>query len=253
VAGSALSLGIRHRGRFRFAYLVLGALAIAGAVLFGMELQSSPAPSVQTVAWSNWQPVLPGVDGVLDIANHVGAEYHLPDGQQLSRIKAGYPGTAGRLDPSAPAEIRIPVSTIAVAATDSSGQTSYTVIPAYPTTIEYQLCGPAANCGIPSAGAGSSASVQGALHREALELALYTFHYVPDISEVVELLPPVTPNGSGRALLLDRASLAPAIVEPLAVTLRQRAVVASVASSALSYSYQQQFDGTYQMVLSLPN
>lgn len=252
MAGDGLTRQQRHHGKFRLAYLVLGALAIGGAVLFGMELQSSPSSQVQTARWSNWAPVLPGVDGVLDIANHVGAEYHLPDGQQLSRIKAGYPGTAGRLDPSAPAEIRIPVSTIAVATTDSSGQTSYTVIPAYPTTIEYQLCGPGSSCQLPAA-AISAAGVQDALHREALELALYTFHYVPDISEVVELLPPATPNGPGRALLLDRASLATAIVEPLAVTLRQQRVVDSVASSALSYRYQQQFDGTYQMVLSLPN
>jgi hypothetical protein len=252
MAGHGLTPPPRHHGRFRFAYLVLGMLAIAGAVLFGMELQRSPAPATQADRWSNWAPLLPGVDGVLDIANHVGAEYHLPNGQQLSRIKAGYPGTSGRIDPSAPAEVRIPVSTIALASTDSSGQTSYTLIPAYPTTIEYQLCGPAANCGIPSAAGGSDASVQDALHREALELALYTFHFVPDVSEVVELLPPATPKGQSRALLLDRNLLAPAIVEPLASSLRQQELVNAATSQALSYSYQQQFDGTYQMVLSVP-
>ena len=250
-----MAAGVRVRAAFQrhftMAYMFLACCVIAAAVIFGYELQGSNTQTTTTVRWSNWAPLLPGVDGVLDIANHVGAEYHLPDGQQLSRIKAGYPGTAGRLDPSAPAEIRIPVSTIAVAATDSSGQTTYTVIPAYPTTIEYQLCGPGSSCQLP-AGAMSAASVQSDLHREALELALYTFHYVPDISEVVELLPAATPNGPGRALLLDRASLAPAIVEPLAVTLRQQAVVDSVASSALAYSYQQQFDGTYQLVLSVP-
>jgi hypothetical protein len=248
-----------HRRRFGMAYLLLACCVIAAAAVFGHELQSSPASSVQSVPWSNWAPSLPGVYAVPAIADHVGGLYHLPDGQQLSRVAGGYPGAAGQVDPSAPDTIRIPVSTIAVAVTDSSGQTTYTEIPTYPSTIEYQLCGTDSKCAIPRSQGGSSATVQAALRREAVELALYTFHYAPDISQVVELLPPDAPGGQRRALLLQRSLLSPSLHEPLAVTLPARVdaphqrLIDTIASPLLAYSYQQQFDGTYQMVLSLPH
>lgn len=246
-----------HAGRFRLAYLGLAACVIAAAVVFGYELQPSPPPP-QTAPWSNWAPSAPGVDAVLNIADHVGAEYHLKDGRQLSLVKAGYPGHAGTVDPSAQTEIEIPVSTIALATTDASGSTTYSLVPAAPSTIEYQLCGPGPHCQIPASDGGSTARVQAALRREALELALYTFRYVPDVSQVVELLPSATPKSPGRALLLDRIRLGPAIVAPLSATLPARIdathqqLVDTLTSPALAYTYQQQFDGTYQMVLSMP-
>ena len=251
-----------HRGRFRLAYLVLAVVVAVAGVALGYELLPSSSTSARgsSDTWSTWQPSLPGVAAVLDIANHVGPEYRLRNGQQLSRVKAGYPGTAGVIDPSAPAEIRIPVNTIALALTDATGQTSYDVSPAYPTTIEYQLCGPGRNCQIPRAAGGGSPQVEAALHREGLELALYTFRYVPDIAQVVELLPPDSPGGRSRALLLNRGdpNLAASLIQPLSVTLPDPPTAASqryvnaLTSPVLDYSYQQLFDGTYQMALSIP-
>jgi hypothetical protein len=252
-----------HRRRFRLAYTVLAVVVAVAGVALGYELLPSTSSSARSTSgtWSAWQPQLPGVAAVLDIANHVGPEYRLPNGQQLSRVKAGYPGTAGVIDPSSPAEIRIPVNTIALALTDAAGQTSYEVSPAYPTTIEYQLCGPGHNCQIPPSAGGGTPKVEAALHREALELALYTFRYVPDIGQVVELLPPDAPGGRSRALLLNRGdpNLAASLVQPPSVTLPTPPTAASqryvnaLTSPVLDYAYQQLFDGTYQMVLSIPH
>jgi hypothetical protein len=256
-----MAVGVRqaraHQARFRVAYALLIGCVVVAALVLGYELTPSSAPPAQA-RWSAWSPSLPGVAAVLDIANHVGAEYRIK-GQQLSRVKAGYPGTTGVIDPSAPAEIRIPVSTIALAITDAkTGLTTYQVIPAYPDTIEYQLCGSGRHCEIPTVHGRTSAQANSALRREALELALYTFHYVPDINRVVELLPPDTRRGPGRALLFDRLVLGPFLAQPLTATLpsrvstAQQQLVNSITAPALAYAYQQQFDGTYQMVLSVP-
>jgi hypothetical protein len=247
-----------HRARFRLAYAVLAACLMIAAGVLAYEIAPTSSSAARTDTWSRWQPTLPGVAAVLDIANHVGAEYRLANGQQLSRVKAGYPGTAGVIDPSAPAEIRIPVSTIALALTDAAGQTSYQVVPAYPATIEYQLCGPGRHCEIPAAAGGMTPQADAALRREGLELALYTFHYIPDITQVVELLPPDKPGGSSRALLLNRDTLLTNVTRPLALTMPRpptatsQKYVNALTSPVLDYAYQQQFDGTYQMVLSVP-
>ncbi|HEU0194932.1 MAG TPA: hypothetical protein VFQ71_12080 [Gaiellales bacterium] len=248
-----------HRRKFRVAYVILALVLVGAGVTLGYLLQPQPAAAPQA-AWSSWQPSIPGDAGVLDIADHVGSQYRLPDGQQLSRIKAGYPGATGTVDPSAPDDIRIPVTSIALASTNGSGQTSYTLLPGYPSMIEYQLCGDGAKCQIVAGNGGQSPATAAALRREVLELSLYTFHYVPDISEVLAVLPPAGKAGQSHAILVqDAGPIQELLSQPLAQTLppgptapdTQKLIDAFTAPS-FDYSYQQQFDGTYQMVLSLP-
>jgi hypothetical protein len=248
------------RPRFWGAYVVLAVALVGAGLILGYELQSSSSPALPQQQWSSWQPSIPGDAGVLDIADHVGAQYRLPDGEQLSRIKAGYPGEAGTVDPAAPDQIRIPVTSIALASTDSSGQTSYTLLPGYPSTIEYQLCGGGGKCQIAAGDGGPTAATTAALHREAFELSLYTFHYIPDITQVLALLPPASKGGKPQAILVQASGPLEAVLgQPLAVTLppgrtspRTEQLIDSFTAPSFDYSYQQQFDGTYQMVLSLP-
>ena len=65
------------------------------------------------------------------------------------------------------------------------------------------------------------------LHREALELALYTFRYLPDVEGVVTLLPPPPPeaDGLGDADARGRDDRRP----PDARTRRDRATRSSTA------------------------
>ena len=105
-----------------------------------------------------------------------------------------------------------------------------------------------------------TAKTQAKLHREGLELALYTFHYIPELTNVVEIFPP-GPGGSPAARWCsDRPSLAAVLQAPLASTLPAQPVAGEQASinrlmtaSTYDYLYQQLYDGTFQMVLSTPN
>jgi hypothetical protein len=54
-------------------------------------------------------------------------------------------------------------------------------------TMAYVFCGQARSCGLPEGGVENIGLL---LHRESLELALYTFKYWPDVSSIVTLLPP---------------------------------------------------------------
>jgi hypothetical protein len=248
-----------HRRKFRVAYVILALVLVGAGVTLGYLLQPQPASAPQPI-WSAWQPSIPGDAGVLDIADHVGSQYRLADGQQLSRIKAGYPGATGTVDPASPGDIRIPVTSIAIASTASSGQTSYALLPGYPSMIEYQLCGGGAKCQIAAGDGGPTHATAAALRREVLELSLYTFHYVPDISEVLALLPPASKAGQPQAILVqDAGPVQELLAHPLAETLppgptssQTQKLVDAFTAPSFDYSYQQQFDGTYQMVLSLP-
>jgi hypothetical protein len=81
----------------------------------------------------------------------------------------------------------------------------------------YILCGDGAKCSIN----GGTASVgRGAVvRREALELALYTFRYVPGVTSVVTFFPPKKGNAMSFALFFDKSSFAAQLDHPLHKTL----------------------------------
>lgn len=247
-----------HRRRFAVAYGLLAiAMGVAGGVL-GYQLQSKP--HVTPPQWSAWQPDTNSINAIFEIAGHVGVQYHLPNGAQLAIVKANFPGKVGKLDPAAVRADTIEVSTIALAETDSSGQVSYAAsFPTFPTTVEYQLCGLSAHCGI--AGGPTTLSQQ-LLQREGLELALYTLYYIPGVEHVVEIMPPGPGKTPSQAVLFTRGdtNMEVLMAQPLAATLpprvtpeQQQIVSNAMRSSTYAYSYQQLFDGSFQMVLSIPH
>jgi hypothetical protein len=120
--------------------------------------------------WSRWQPSDTSVErGAQQIAAHVGAEYKHPDGQQLVSIAAG----------ELPDEATMKVRTGGI--TDIGG-----------TRLLYTMDGLGPNRSI-KGGKPSEARLK-VIHREALELALYTFRYLPDAESVMVLLPPPPPT-----------------------------------------------------------
>ena len=119
-----------------------------------------------------------------EIADHVAGEYHLnKKGTQLVAVVSGPPQvTSGTR--------KVTISNIAVSRRRRPTRASRSSRPA--STWTDQLCGLAPSCSIAS---GQATETRGRLvRREALEVALYTFKFVPAIKSIVAFMPP--PPGS---------------------------------------------------------
>jgi len=127
----------------------------------------------------NWSRLAPAdvtlSDGAQQIADHVGAEYHHADGQQLTKVTGG------------PLGIGVSLRASSGAIKSYNGENG----------VLYTLNGLGANGSI-KGGTPSTQRLQ-LVRREALELALYTFRYLPDADMVVTLLPPPPPKAGTDA------------------------------------------------------
>jgi hypothetical protein len=203
--------------RFALAYFGLAALVGAAIGTFVMLVQR-PAP-LPPPPWSVWQPT--GTDKLVraqEIGTHIAAQYHLPSGNRLVRIAVGSP-TAGE-----------PIQAVALARTTKPTKQSdvLSVVPATGSMM-YTLCGDGAKCAI---GEGEPSVARGAvLRREALELALYTFRYVKDVTSVVTFFPPKPGEAMSFALYFDKSSFASQLDNPLRQTLRSRPVAVNLTPS----------------------
>jgi hypothetical protein len=158
--------------------LVLGATVIALAV--ALTRSDEPTP----VAWSSWKPGDNGTEGVRDIAAHVAQRYRLNSGHQMVAVI-----------PRAPSVMDPPITAAAIdkeALFDKEQQYSTFGMD---KSLLFIFCGGGTNCAI---GEGTPTRERHRLlRREALELALYTFHYVPDVDSVVTFLPPSLDTTAG--------------------------------------------------------
>jgi hypothetical protein len=154
--------------RFHFLFGALGALALAVLALALVLIVRPGAPA--KVKWSSWAPSSTGEDVAQQIAEHVGPQYRLPNGRELVKVTGGPQAIQGQ--------------PIVVAVRDSG--TTPTELPS--NGVIYQLCGEGTNCSIAE---GEATFQRGLLvRREALELALYTFRYLREASQVLVIFPP---------------------------------------------------------------
>lgn len=123
------------------------------------------------VTWSAWSPSEGGIAGERQIADQVAPFYRATAATQLAVVTVKNVSAAG---------------TEQVAVRDPNNGTLSGLSG---TTAVYNVCGLGSNCAI-SAGTPSSSRLL-LLRREALELSLYTFKYISNISNVVAILPPV--------------------------------------------------------------
>ncbi len=163
----------QFRNRFGFLLGALAGVFIATALVLVVVVNSDRHAGKDAGLepnWSAWKPAdSDPADGAAEIAKHVGAEYKHPSGQQLVDVGA--------------AELDIPVALRpATGAISVMGGTG----------VRYTLNGLGPNGSIK--GGTPSESRLKLLHREALELSLYTFRYLPDVEMVVVLLPPPPPT-----------------------------------------------------------
>jgi hypothetical protein len=176
-AGEGTHGRVPHAPRFQFLFGALGALGV-GAIALAVSLALAPTPT-PGVPWAGWGPS-GDVDPAVQIAAHVEPQYLLSPGRHLVGVTGGPQAIGGQ-----------PV----VVALRSSGSAP---VPLAENGVFYQLCGDGPNCSIP----GKPSIERGLLvRREALELALYTFHYVGGASQVIVTYPPVasSSNASGSS------------------------------------------------------
>ncbi len=230
--------------RFGLAYVVLAmvvGLGVGGFILLLARATDPPGP-----AWSAWQPSDDGPQGALEIANHVAGAYKLPDGQRLVGVLAGTPNLQN-----------VPIGHFAL--TKAAG--GFDVFAAG-NSIEYQLCGFGPACSIKS---GKPTVERGRLlHRQAVELALYTFKYVRGTDSVLALLPPRRGARPTLALFFRKKDLNGDLSKRLGLTLPSRpaltpndltrqeltTIAGLTRDHFFQYTFQQAQDRSLVLVLS---
>jgi hypothetical protein len=181
-----------HRRRFALLYLgLVGLLAVGAATGIHLATRTIVTPK----PWSAWAPIETSPEArVREIANHVQNLYVGPGGKELTTVRGG-PLSVG----SDPAVLVKPD-----ASAKATGGYKFFDGP----SVEYQLCGNTTkgNCAIDQKKITPNAS--GALTRRmAYELALMTFHYVPEVKNVAVLLPAVVKGQKARMLVLSRGDV----------------------------------------------
>jgi hypothetical protein len=173
------------------------ALALAGVLLATSTNDSGP-PLARN--WSAWQPSTSRMfDGAQEIAGHVARKYQLDSGQTLARVQSG------------PMEYQL--EPVGVAVQPRGGQPEI-------------LNGPALFYGLDLLDENDKSTDAHTrdrlLKREALELALYSFRYLDDVSMVTVALPAAKDEDGTdafRAIFYRPGDLLAQLQVPLAKTL----------------------------------
>jgi hypothetical protein len=222
------------RTRFGFLWGVLAgvavcALAVAG-VLLGTAKNDSGPPLARN--WSDWQPSTSRMfAGAQEIAEHVSRQYQLNSGQQLAAIQSG--------------PMQYGPEPVGVAVQPRGGQVEI-------------LDGAALFYGLNVLDENDKSTDAHArdrlLKREALELALYSFRYLDDVTMVTVALPPAKTDDDtkqSRAIFYRPGDLLPQLQVPLAKTLsptapRPKALSKAEAARIDSLVLRNQFDSSIQ-------
>ena len=240
-----------NRGRFVFIYAMLGlalAAAIAGVVIYAGRA-INPAP-----AWSSWKPTGGGIGAAQQIIAHVAPRYRLPDGNQLLDVITKHPSVSSGGQ-------TVPVPWIAIRGPHGKVNPDTIQNVSDNSSLTFALCGLGEACSI----ATGKPSVERAalVRRETLELALYTFKYIPGVKSIVAFMPPPAGTKPTTAVYLQKSDLEPELKVPLTRTLsphvplptnmpaREEARVDAITGPKLyTFQYSQTQQGDLVLVLS---
>ncbi|MEO6579483.1 MAG: hypothetical protein ABIO99_11380 [Candidatus Limnocylindria bacterium] len=248
--------GRGYRSRFGIIYAALAVIvgvAVAALAILVTRPESAPAPR-----WSVWQPTGSDSAKAKQIADHVSTTYRQANGQQMTTALVGPPTVSA----ASTAGGDIPVRAIAVRPDTSTGkkeENDIAIINAE-NSLMFLLCGLGESCSI--IGGSPSVARHALLRREALELALYTFKYVPGIDSISVFLPPAKGAvAKPTSVFVRKADLEEELSKPLTRTVAPKtptvgrmtklelARVNRITSPRLySYEYQQAQDGSAVLV-----
>jgi hypothetical protein len=198
----------RYQVRFGAVYAALGLVfvaAMAGFVVILAKPGHKPPPP-----WSAWRPASGTVSQMTsEIADHVSHKYRVSaGGAQLVAVVPSKPTvTSGTTN--------IAIKAIAIRKTPSSNA-GIEVLPSNKSEM-FTFCGLGSHCSIST---GTATALRGRLvRREALEVALYTFKFVPSIDSVIAFMPPPPNATTASVLFLRKENFAEALGHPLNTTL----------------------------------
>jgi hypothetical protein len=238
-----------YRGRFGFVWGVLAGTAVCVAAL-GVVLTLNSGDDGPKLAenWSSWKPstsrMLPGA---ADIAAHVGREYKQDSGDQLATV------TSGDIEAVGPTPVRVAVR-------PKGGELQVLDGPG----VLYLLSGlgdDAQTVADPAARRNERLMM-----REGVELALYSFRYLDDITMVGVMLPPRSDRDGQQARtlffrpgdLLDKLqvpldrTLSPKPPRPKAITQQVSANIDSLTLRNLFLAQLQQLESQQQYLVLAP-
>lgn len=212
--GQEPARGRSYRTRFIWIYFLLAALAGAGVAAFAVLLaRPDAAPAAR---WSSWQPTGSEDAKARQVAAHVANRYRFKNGQQMVTALVGPPRVSAGGDTG-----DLPVRAIAIRPDTSSGKAEEDDIQIVETgnSLLFILCGLGQNCSITTGK--PSEERHALLRRQALELSLYTFKYLPDVNSVTVFLPP-RPDGqtAPTAVFFRRGDVRDELRRPLDRTLQ---------------------------------
>ncbi len=193
-----------HARRFQVFTGILLALAITAVTGAVIVASSGGGGGDEGASWSQFKPSSDGLDtGAKEIAGYVGPKYRLPSGEQIVLVTGG------------PLEVQGLPMRIAIRHSAADGGKADLVDGG---GVLYRMCGLGPNCSIAK---GSASTERGLLlYREALELALYSFHDLDGADNVVVFMPP-PPKGKDPTIALHfrRGEVAGQLARPLRATL----------------------------------
>jgi hypothetical protein len=202
----------KHGVRFVVVYLILG--TALGAAIVGIVLLAGTGTSATKQVWSSWKPTTNGQAEVAQIATHVSKQYRLSKGGgQLLDVIA-----------KAPAVQDVPIKAVAVR-NPTSGQADEVSLFDTNNSLMFVLCGGGQACSIAK---GKPTIERGRLvRRETLELALYTFKYVPGVNYIVAFMPPKKGATPQYVVYFHRADFEKQLSQPLVDTIGPKTPLAS--------------------------
>jgi hypothetical protein len=211
-----------YQARFMTMYILLGVALVATIVGVVMALGTVISPKQ---IWSAWKPANGSADArTSEIAQHTGGQYKLPSGNQMLDV-IPKKLTVPLVDSSGSTQ-NVPIAGIVLR---QKGTADKVVVLGSNDSRLFQLCGTGASCAI---GEGKASVARGRLvRREALQLALLTFKYVPGVTHVIEFMPP--PPGSPPSLVtyFEKPDLKPQLSSPLRTTMSVKAPTASTMTA----------------------
>ena len=248
--------GRGYRSRFTFLYAALTVIASVAIVALGVLFtRPDAAPAAR---WSTWQPTGSDSAKAKQIADHVSTRYRQANGQQMTTALVGPPTVSA----ASTAGGDIPVRAIAVRPDTSTGKKEESDIALInaENSLMFLLCGLGESCSI--IGGKPTVARHALLRREALELALYTFKYVPGIDSISIFLPPAKGAvAKPTSVFVRKGDLRAELSKPLTKTFGPKtptvgkmtkpelATVNRITSPRLySYEYQQAQDGSAVLV-----
>jgi hypothetical protein len=193
-----------HRHHFRLAY---GVLALAFWISIGgfAYLMTRDDPPASRSSWSAWKPSSADLAGAGEIGRHVSRAYRSDSGRQLVAVQEHPPVIQG-----------LPLEAIAIRKKATTGLIDPNIaLYSGRRTLIYAFCGLGRGCAVPGI---ETKGRERLLHREALELALYSFKYLDGVDTVVSLLPPTTTAGS-TAVFLRKDQVGHLLDRPIRATL----------------------------------